>query len=269
MIGGFRVCITIPAGRQRYMELLIPQLLRESGWDELQIWVNTTDPSDLAYLRGLPSLDGRIRLVTLPDGEKPDGMYTIYRFFPNCIDADTIYIRIDDDVVYIEPGLVEQLVRFRIRNEQPFIVFPVIINNAIITHILQAIGRIRLRPYVSAYCMDEVGWRNPTVAEALHRSFLKALEAGDISRFKFRSRPIALSRMSINCICWFGREFAEFGGVMPVEEEEWLSVTKPTMLAVPNAIFGGAVVAHFSFYTQREHLDKTDILERYRRLAGV
>ena len=265
MIDNFSVCLTIPAGRQRYMELLIPQLLREKGWDELQIWVNTADPADLAYINHLPSLDRRIRLLTLPDGVEPDKFHTIHHFFKHCIDPDTVYIRMDDDVVYLEPGSITKLARFRIQNQRPFLVFPVIVNNAVITHILQVLGRIRISRYVPPQCMDPIGWRNPELAEALHRIFLQSLEKGVLSRFKFRSRPIALSRMSINCISWLGKEFARFGGVLgSTDEEEWLSVIRPTELGVANAIFGEVVMAHFAFYPQREHLHTTDILERYR-----
>lgn len=270
MIDGSKVCLTIPAGRRRYMELLAPQLLREQGWDELQIWVNTADPDDRAYLESLPARDPRIRLVELPAGVQPDGGATIQHFFPHCIDPGTVYIRIDDDVCFVEPGAIATLVRFRLANPKAFLVFPVIVNNAIITHILQVLGRIEHDKYIRAQCMERTAWHDPAFAEKLHRIFLGALEAGDIARFKFTSRPIALSRMSINCICWRGEEFAKFGGRLNTfDEEEWLSVVRPTQTGGYNLICGDAVVSHFSFYTQREHLDQTDLLDRYRRLAGL
>jgi len=40
-------------------------------------------------------------------------------------------------------------------------------------------------------------------------------------------------------------------------------------LASFNLIYGRAVVAHFSLYTQREYLAGTDLLEQYRLAAGV
>jgi hypothetical protein len=270
VIDDHRLCLTIPAGRRRYLELLIPQLLRERGWDELQIWVNTARPDDLAYLDGLPALDPRIRLLHLPPGVEPDGPSTICHFFPNCIDGGTVYIRFDDDICYVEPGMVEKLAAFRIAQPKPFLIFPVIVNNAIISHILQGLGRIEARRYIEAQCMDEIGWRDPKFAESLHRNFLKALSDDKIDRFKFATRPIAMSRMSINCIAWRGEEFAKFEGRLGfTHEEEWLSVTRPTQLASFNLIYGRAVVAHFSFYTQREYLDRTDLLEQYRLAAGV
>lgn len=270
MIDGRKICLTIPAGRQRYMELLVPQLLREEGWDELQIWVNTADPADRAYLESLPARDPRIRLIELPAGVKPDGGPTIHHFYPHCIESGTVYIRLDDDVCYVEPGAIARIARFRIANPKAFVVFPIIINNAIVTHVLQVLGRITHPKYIRAQCMERTAWHNPDFAETLHRTFLRALEEGDLDRFRFTSRPIALSRMSINCISWLGEEFAKFDGRMNTyDEEEWLSVVRPTQLGGYNLICGDAIVAHFSFYTQREHLDQTDILNQYRRLAGL
>lgn len=53
------------------------------------------------------------------------------------------------------------------------------------------------------------------------------------------------------------------------DEEQWLSVDKPRSMgnAHRNVIYGGAICAHFSFYTQRDHLDRTDILQQYKELA--
>jgi hypothetical protein len=270
MIEGHRVCLTIPAGRKRYLEVLLPQLLREPGWDELQLWINTDKPDDLAYLDGLPSLDPRIRSIPLPEGVAPDGPSTIRHFFPNCIEPQHVYIRFDDDICYVEPGTVEKLARVRIEQPQPFLIFPVIVNNAIISHILQGLGRIGARKYIEAQCKDPIGWGNPKFAEYLHRAFLRSLAENRIDRFKFMSRPIALSRMSINCIAWRGEEFAKFGGKLGfTNEEEWLSVTRPTQLGGYNLIYGQIVVAHFAFYPQRAHLDATDLLERYREAAGI
>ena len=57
MIDDHKVTIVIPAGRRRYLELLIPQILAQEGWDELQVWLNTKEPDDIAYISGLPALD--------------------------------------------------------------------------------------------------------------------------------------------------------------------------------------------------------------------
>jgi hypothetical protein len=55
----------------------------------------------------------------------------------------------------------------------------------------------------------------------------------------------------------------KFGGIVPGDDEEWLSVIKPTELGVDNCINGDAIVVHFAFYTQRKQLDELNILNRY------
>jgi hypothetical protein len=264
---GYKVSIVIPAGRQRYLELLIPSILQQDGWDELKIWVNTSNSQDLNYIDLLPRLDKRISL-SQPPRYTPNGNGTIGQFFQDCVSPDTVYIRFDDDICFIERDLIKNLAKFRADNPEPFLISPIVINNAIISYILQVLDKIFHPVQLTANCLDPTAWKSPGFAEQLHRLFLAVLSENNINHFKFPSRPIAINRFSINCISWLGAEFRKFGGVVPfgADEEEFLSVTKPTQLGKLNYIFGESIVSHFSFFTQREHLDKTDILGLYKEL---
>lgn len=264
---GYKVQIVVPAGRQRYLELLIPSILQQDGWDELKIWVNTTDLRDLHYIGSLPNLDKRISL-SRPPLYRPNGSQTIGQFFQDCISPDTIYIRFDDDICFIERDLIKNLAKFRADNPEPFLIFPVIINNAIISYILQVLGKLFHPTQLTPNCLDAIAWKDPDFAEKLHRLFLAALAKNNMDHFKFPSRPIAINRFSINCISWLGSEFKIFDGRVPFTDEEvFLSVTRPTQLGRFNYIFGEGVVSHFAFFTQREHLDKTNILQLYKELS--
>ena len=55
----------------------------------------------------------------------------------------------------------------------------------------------------------------------------------------------------------------KFAGVVPGDDEEFLSCIYPTRQGMSNAWNGDAIVAHFAFFTQREELDKKGILEQY------
>jgi hypothetical protein len=264
----YKVQLVVPAGRKRYMDVLVPQILKQSGWDEFRIWVNTRNEDDLRYLDGLPRIDNRISLA-LPKEHQPDGNKTIGQFFKDCIAPDTLYIRLDDDICYLEPGAIGRLAQYRATNKEPFLVSPIVINNALFSYLFQVLGKIQVNARLTANCLDPLAWKNSGFAESIHNLFLSALADNQIDRFKFSSRPIAMNRFSINCISWLGSEFERFGGNVPYgeDEEEFLSVTKPTQLGKVNHFFGECLVAHFAYYTQREHLDKTDILERYKALA--
>ena len=72
---------------------------------------------------------------------------------------------------------------------------------------------------------------------------------------------------AINCVCWFGQTIAELpdpGIVFP--EEPQVGRDWPRLLGRPNEICGEALVAHFAYFPQREALDRTNLLERYRGL---
>ncbi len=71
---------------------------------------------------------------------------------------------------------------------------------------------------------------------------------------------------SINCMSWFGRDFRSFGGEVFGNEEEFLTVIKPSELGRVNCIYGDAAVSHFGFYVGCRHLDSTDPLECYASL---
>ena len=71
MFEGYRVVVVTPAGRRRYMRLLVPQVMASPLVDRYDLWINTPDQGDLAFLRGVAEVDQRIRLVAHPDGEPP------------------------------------------------------------------------------------------------------------------------------------------------------------------------------------------------------
>ena len=53
-----------------------------------------------------------------------------------------IYIRLDDDIVFIEENTIPTLIRYRLDNPEPFLVFPIIINNLRTLERMQASGII-------------------------------------------------------------------------------------------------------------------------------
>lgn len=265
-----RVVVT-PAGRKRYLEILLEHLKREQSigafaqWD---LWLNTNVLEDIAYCKSLASQYPWIKVVEI------DGIYkvcngNIQRFFVYACDPECVYVRLDDDIVYIEPGFFDKIYNFRIANPEPFLVYGNIINNAITSHLHQKNGRFTFHQLSGYNCVDPIGWETPAYAESVHRAFIKDVKEGNIDKWRESFTVWTckdFERVSINCIAWLGKTFQEFQGNVEFEEEQWLSVHKPKLLNKPNVIINDAIVAHFAFYTQREHLDKTDILQQYAEL---
>ena len=247
------------------MRLLVPQVLASGLVDRYDLWVNTAVPADLAFLEGLARLDPRVRLVPHPEGA-PASVEAIGGYSRLAMDADTVYVRLDDDVVWLEPGFFETLLAFRFAHPEYFLVMPLVVNNALGSYLLQTFGKLAVsRPFTTT-CLCKVGWRDPDVAFQLHRLFLDLARRGETNRLHCGPVEIALNRFSINCIVWFGRDMALAGGVRGTDEEEELSSSMAVRLGRRNCFQTDAVAAHFAFYSQREELDRAGILEEYETL---
>ena len=268
----YKRVIVIPAGRQIYMEVLMKHIRAQKShnshcFDSLEIWMNTTNNADLAYFKTLQK-DHWVTLVECPVPVNGNG--SIYSFFKKCVDRDTVYLRLDDDVVWLEHDFIDRMFKFRIDHPSYFLVYGNIINNAVVSYLHQRHGKIGYdRGIVSYSSWDAVGWEDGgSFAEYLHRAFIKSIDEKTTEAWKFGTWELCDNeRVSINCISWFGAEFAKFDGEVGTEEEQWLASDGPKSFSKMNAIYGDAICAHFAFYTQRQHLDGTDLLKLYDRLA--
>lgn len=266
-----------PAGRKRYLEILVPFLLQNRDTlDRHVFWLNTTNKEDLEYIKEICNLYPTF-FSCQESKVEINGNLSISHFFENCVDKDTIYVRFDDDICYIDKKALKSLISFRLSNPNYFLVFGNIINNSVCSFIHQKLGALpNFAPSIQNDCLDEIGWRNSRASEEIHERFLKNLNSDSLGLYNFEKWVISdWSRFSINYFCWFGSDFAEFSGkvgVLPngniIEEESWLTEYYPKSLNRPNVICGKSIVSHFAFFTQREHLEKnTNLLERYKKIA--
>jgi len=282
MIDGRRVVAWTPYGRVRTYSILIKYLQRdiERGLlDEVWAFMNT-DPvgqeDDIAYAHQLNERFPWFHLKHRPDGidlgHLPKQRYTglAYR---EMTDPDTVYLRLDDDVVYLHRDAVENLVRARIEMPAPTAVFPIIINNAICSHFLQVCGKIPFEwGEVRPYCMDPTGWANGPFAVKLHEMLLDHIDAGTVDQlYLYQDFPLPPgTQFSVSCFASLGSMYAglpEPGVLVPDEEESWHTIHHPLATGAPNILRGDAIVSHWSFFPQHPFLNATDLLDRYREIA--
>lgn len=283
MIDSKRVVAWTPYGRRRTFSLLIKYLERDHARglvDEAWLYMNT-DPvgqeDDIAYAHELAEQFDWVKLKHRPEGidlgPLPKQRYTglAYR---EMIDRDTVYVRLDDDVIYLHDDAIENLVRARLEMPAPVAVFPIILNNAIVSHFLQACGRVPMEwGAVAPYCMDPVGWANGPFAVKLHELLLGHIEAGTVHElYMYQDFPIAPgTQFSVSCFASLGSMYADLphgpGVLVPDEEESFHTVHEPVARGVPNILRGNALVAHWSFFPQKPFLDTTTLLDRYREIA--
>jgi hypothetical protein len=269
----YKVVVVTPAGRKEYIELLAQYLLRDHGLvDEYHLWLNTLDNADLEYLYGLEqTYPGYIFCIKRDpdiylDMNHPG--FSIFQFFRYCTEQDTVYVRLDDDICYVSREALRELIDFRIRNREYFLVSANIINNALCSYLHQRMGLIDTRKGIAGYsCTDTTGWRDPRFAEHVHNTFFRHYGAGHLDKYKFERWELNMyERFSINCISWLGEDFQKFSGEVGVAEEEWLSRIKPMQLGRINCICGNSIVCHYAFYTQRAYLSETNILKAYKTI---
>jgi hypothetical protein len=252
-----RIVVT-PAGRRRYMEVLARHMrAQRNSYDEWHIWQNTNNEDDINFFK---TLDAQI--VVPPDSQPHEGSWNIYRFYMNDgADPGALYVRLDDDVVWLQPDFFDSMFQFRLQNPEPFLVSANVINNAICSHIHHRLG---LLPRCGYGCLCATGWHDSGFAELVHRAFLQR----DYSDYWFpRWCMWPGERISVNAISWRGDVFAAFGGAVGRDEEPWLT-EYGTQRYGALVINGRAVCAHFAFQPQRAHLDATDLLEQYAARAA-
>lgn len=268
MYKDYKIVCNTAAGRRRYMQYLIPQVICSDIVDRYDIWINTTDKEDIAFFEMLDNKYSKIRLVWQPDNIV-NGIGSINAFYKDCVEDKTIYIKLDDDIVWIAPDFFETIVKFRIDNPQYFVVSPLVINNAKTTYIFQILNKIKLARYQRAESFGKILWRSGKFALELHEWFINNyLKPQRWEKLYCQNYPMGITRFSINSIVWFGEEMKKFNGTVTGDDEEFMSCIKPTSEGKANCFCGSTLIAHFAFRSQRKCLDKANILEQYGSVMG-
>jgi hypothetical protein len=261
-----------PAGRERYLRILVPYLLENRHLlHEHRFWVNTSNESDRQYILGLcEAYPDFFKAEFLADDE-PDGIFTIHRFFENCCDKDAIYIRIDDDVCWIAKDAIKKMITARLEDRSKFLIYGNTINHPVCSQIHQQNGLIPLvKGIATGDGLCEIAWRSGEFAELAHNAFLDKLESGNERDFFIQDvviPPQSRKRVAINFISWLGEDMSACNGKVGEKEEDWLSIDRPLELNRSLKIIGDAMVAHFSYFPQRRYLESTHVLERYERIS--
>ena len=267
MYNNYKIVVVTPSGRKRYQQILFEYLKKSSNIiDEYRIWQNTNNQEDLVFFNEIAS---QYPWVTIDTRSSVGGNKNIAQYFDKCCDPDTIYIRLDDDIVYLDNSFISNILNFRTNNPDFFLVFGNIINNDICNHLHHRIGAFTWNTHIPYGCAANA-WQDTKLAEEIHKQFLINLSNNTINKYMFDRYIIyERSRFSINAICWFGTDmktiYNNFGGIVHDEEHD-ITVNKTQALNKFNVICGSALCSHFAFFTQRDYLDNTSILNEYQKL---
>jgi hypothetical protein len=257
--------IVTPAGRKEFLEILYNNLVKHKKYfDKWVLWANTDNDDDLAYIRYLSEMNDFIEHIEL---DVPfDGNSSIASFFKYCTDSDAMYLRLDDDICYIHDNSVKNIFEYREANQEPFLIYGNIVNNAIVNYVHQRTGRYPRSLGINSYnALEYVEHDTSGIAVGIHQLFIDKYKNNKVSELLFDHKWTLLQheRASINAVAWLGKDFAEFNGIpdfsgqphpFEIDEEEFLSCTMPRRLNRPNEIYGQALFVHFSFRPQLETL---------------
>ena len=283
MIEGKKVIAFTPCGRWRYMNLLAAHVAREQERGHIDEWVlfqnafTHEDAANAARLAGqypwctaLQPRDGRKGFATPFTAHLSD----FYKWMKQ--EPDAIYVRLDDDIIYIDENAVPRLVKYRLANPKPFAIFPVIINNVRTSYQMQQVGVVpREWGEIKNEMCNIHAWKNPTYVYNLHRKALDSLKRGTLVQdFTMPTGSFedidysdkwAAGNISINCFAIAGSDL--FGAEVPWDEEGHYSLFRPKALNRTNARVGDAMVIHFAYHTQTKFMDGTGMLAEYAKLV--
>ncbi len=265
----YKVVVVTPAGRREYLSIFkrfIYRKMEEGLIDSWQLWVNTVKQSDLEYLNSMEAENPKVRKLTIkgeivPSWDTYDPLRT-YKFFQYTQDDDTIYIRFDDDIIWCADDALEKICQARIDHPDAFLIYPNVINSTIITAwhqkngaLSEAAGRVNQQEENPtnpnhAYLHD-FNYSDSKLIEHIHQTFHARMAQGSLGAYNLPSRSLDdYQRFSICTIAWWGKDHIQGGAV----EEPWLAWEEPERLSRPVWFCGDALLFHFSYHTQIEHL---------------
>jgi hypothetical protein len=176
--------------------------------------------------------------------------------------SDSLFLKCDDDIVYLDLEKLSAFIEFRRENPHYFVVSANVVNNGVCAYFQQAAGSI---PWELGHFERPPGgfggslWQGPARATQLHDHFLTR---------PVKQLPLATpvvdwtERQSINFIAWLGRDMIHMS--LPKCDDEFaLTVGLPTYLGRPTAIFSDFTVSHLSFGPQENGLDIERLISAY------
>jgi hypothetical protein len=292
-------------GRECSLKILFSYIKRYKKYiHEYRIYVATTIQSDIDYMEKFAKENSDfVKTVYLTVDSKVilDDREKIWdNAYKTCQEDDTVYLKMDDDIVYMDETLFTDFINYRIQNRNPPILYPVIVNNHIQSCIFEKNGiynpqaksnifeswkhtyarikshvqnnrdvRLRIGDFTrDGEVLCPIAWGNLKYCFDLQNQFLNDIQVGNVSKYYLKDNMVLTNAepVSINVCSWIGEDLREivknYGDIY--YDEPWLAIYLPTWSGRYNEIYSKSVVAHYSYYRQRElGLDRTNLLNRY------
>lgn len=292
------------------MKCLFKEILKHKNIiDEYHLWVNTNVDEDLNYINQFAEKNKDfVHLKYGCEELDPNQMgraHNVKRFYNYCVEPNTFYFKVDDDIIFLEKNIFEVLSQYKIDNPETFLIYPVIINNYWCTHFLRKYDAIDVpkcpvcdgswyddfenvrelmkncpgtmsdnldepkpRDYIPEdRIMSPLYWYDSQFAYQILNNTYEYIVENKLSYLDIPNIDLDYEPVSINFVMWSGEDFAKFdGNVKSVDDEPWLSMFYPLKFDLKNIIVGNTRAVHYAYWPQRDYLNKTDILKKYEKL---
>jgi hypothetical protein len=238
----YKCIIVTPVGRKTYITYLYNHLcLQKNDFYEWHLWINTSNEDDISYINALKNENAWIKCIFLGNEYN-----NISRFYHLANDYNTVYIRLDDNIIWLENNFVKRFKNFRIDNPEYFLVYANIVNNNVIDHIHCRQGCVS--KFITYKCTGN-SWKDGKIAYEIFQDFLNAKSKNQLHLWKF-SKWILHQHEQIfpNAVSWLGNNFISSKLTSP--EIESLSVNFPKKYNMKNVICGDILCVHYAYQTQ-------------------
>lgn len=286
MYNGYRVRVLMFAGRARFMRINLPYLQNHPLVDEILVGDNVVAASDREYVMNAYREFPKIRYVeqmkdyTEMHMAHPElSSLQYWNFYLNAADPSAVYLKLDDDIVYIGDGCIENMLARRFSCPDALLVYATTVNNPLANLLFDGddlkqdgLGELMYRKFSD---LD--------YAVSTHRRFLS--DPGSFrlgSDFSFGPEyTFALPnhglyiRPSINAVCWFGFDMANWIRLKNrirfiYDDEQFMCKDLFDVYDRRSVMVKDAVVSHYSFGSQKGLKDyEKEFLPAYARLMGV
>ncbi|MGE6742119.1 hypothetical protein ACQKGC_17750 [Allorhizobium pseudoryzae] len=177
--------------------------------------------------------------------------------------ADALFLKCDDDIVYLDIEKLSDFINFRRRNPHYFVVSANVVNNGVCAYLQQQAGQLP-EAILGEFEHPPGGfggtlWQSGERALKLHEYFLQS----DRKNVPLRAPVIEWNeRQSINFIAWLGRDILHMA-LAQGDDERVMTVDLPAYLGRPCAIYSDFIVSHLSFGPQERGFDFDPLVDKY------
>jgi hypothetical protein len=193
---------------------------------------------------------------------------SFYKSIDSFLEEDDIYIKCDDDILFIDIDGLKRAIEERKKDTRSFVIHSNCINNGVCAYYhRQHFPDFDLSLYPTGGILGTL-FETPEIAYGIHAQFTDALLGGkEVASFYIPDVYFS-SRISINFIMMRGSDRKWLGEVEADEYE--LSSFFPEMLLRPNRIIGDFVTSHYSYSLQDKIMFRNMALHtKYRQLAHL